>query len=652
MGHKNNHEKDWQKVLEPFISDFFLFAEDNQGHITYEDFNAIIQDEGNNLDDIYKTNIEELKAQEIDEITQILKKFKITLVEDKADIKGNNDEDDEEDYAEEDEDDLDEKIRKYHRTEGLSAKKTPLQYYLGTISSFGLFDGKDEEIKVASQIVNNSMLLWHGLIACPVILKQILDIHHKITKSQENEGKERLEKYINAFLVADDSEEQGNESDEENNKNALTDKTKEEIVKRFERLKSDYKKLNNIYKNRETTDNWQEKFNLLQLDIVEYIENISFNPEIITSMYETMSNYRAKIRNTEVEYKYIFEEHALPIDKLYYFLNQNQINKDYWNNWIQENDEYCQSVSNALKQLKRIDDRMIQIEEELGGVSPYRFKNIYKKQIDFGYKAVRKYKQIMIESNLRLVSRIALKYKNRGAAIEDLIQEGNIGLMKGVDRYDHTKGFKVSTYVTWWIRQGITRFLAENAKEIRIPVNLIDLTKKIKAEIDRYEKEHGREPSNIYLSEKFNYPLEALDNLLEVSKQPHSLENDVSDDGETTYAELIEDTNYELPEDKIMKERMRDAIIKSMETHLKERERVVLQMRYGIGIEKDYTLEEVGKVLGVTKERVRQIQEKAKQKLKEKDGAFLSIYYEDNSQKSAPNKKKRGRKPKTEKTED
>lgn len=639
-----------EEILDICLSDIYIAAQSNKGYITHNEFYEVIND-SEDLTDLQKKHIDDLTTDELKEIELFLKKNKIIFIEDdEVDVELEiDDENPDEEIVDVHEYDVDEEIRDFHKTNKVG-NNIPLRMYA---RSMGLLvkqrlETTEEEVAVASQIVNNNNLLWHGLLVCPVNLKKIINIYDNILEDQKNGGKDRIDKYVNALFSSQDEAEflieNSTDEDDSDDKKQLSNATKSKIIELIELLRIDYENLMSIYANRKNDKKWQDGFKLLQLEIVEYIEKIQFNTDVINDMVENMSNYRKSIRLIESEYKDIFVNNNLPIEKLYKFLNQD-FDETYWINWIRRKDVEFETIKLLKKQLTRLDQRMLTIQDELGGISPYRFKIIFNKQIDFGYKNVNKYKAEMIECNLRLVITIAKKYKNRGI-LDDLIQEGNIGLIKAVDRFDHTKGYKFSTYATWWIRQGITRYLADNSREIRIPVHLIDLCNKIKKATEEYEQIHNVEPTALYLSEKLNYPLEKLVDLIEVSKQPFSLENDISEDGETKYTDLIEDHHYEKPEDKIIKEKLKEMIFNSMNNCLKEREKEVLQMRFGIGMGKDYTLEEVGKVLNVTKERVRQIEVKAIQKLKEKNLANFEMFYEEQSQKSAPMKKKRGRKKK------
>ena len=660
------------EIVAPSLSDIFLVAEDNNNKINLEQFIKIIQDN----DDLnipieqkesiveYISNIEEDNDDFI-ELKKFFKKNSIGLVFEEETQVDNEDEDEVENSIYDEEYNIDDEIREFHKV-NTNTTNSPLRMYH---KDMGLLDCA-EEIKISTLIMNNLTLLWHGLIAIPANLQRIIEIRNLVLIDQSKKLRKGIDKYVDALigdeesndkimlnvknkveknkkqeLLDEDVEFDSNEDDStDDGKKKMSDETKIYIMNMINELEIDYNQLIQLYHNRKNNKKWQDEYRPLQLKIISYIEKIIFKSEVLDSMVVDMQKYRNKLKLIEREYQTIFIDNNLPIEKLHEFLNQD-IDENYWINWIRRKDNGYEKIKNLKKQLMRFDTRLLHLQQELGGVSPHKFKLIYMHQIDFGYKNMQKYKEIMIQCNLRLVISIAKKYSRKDLLI-DLIQEGNLGLMKAVDKFDPTLGYKFSTYANWWIRQSITRYLAENSKEIRIPVHLIELNNKCNTEIEKYQRIHGKKPTPLYLAKKFNKSVEKIVEIMEISKTPFSLENDVSDDGETTYIDLIEDTESKTSEEMLLAEKLKVVLSEGMGKLLNEREAMVIQMRYGLGLEKSYTLEEVGKVFEVTRERVRQIEMGALKKLKENYGDKLHDFYQENAGKNAPPKQKRGKKPK------
>ena len=669
------------EIVAPSLSDIFLVAEDNNNKINLDQFIKIIQDN----DDLnipieqkesiveYIANIEEDNDDFI-ELKKFFKKNSIGLVFEEETQVDNDLEDEDEDEVEnsiyDEEYNIDDEIREFHKV-NTNTTNSPLRMYhkdMGLLDK-QLLDGA-EEIKISTLIMNNLTLLWHGLIAIPANLQRIIEIRNLVLIDQSKKLRKGIDKYVDALigdeesndkimlnvknkveknkkqeLIDEDVEFDSNEDDStDDGKKKMSDETKIYIMNMINELEIDYNQLIQLYHNRKNNKKWQDEYRQLQLKIISYIEKIIFKSEVLDSMVSNMQKYRKKLKLIEKEYQTVFIDNNLPIEKLHEFLNQD-IDENYWINWIRRKDNGYEKIKDLKKQLMRFDTRLLHLQQELGGVSPHKFKLIYMHQIDFGYKNMQKYKEIMTQCNLRLVISIAKKYSRKDLLI-DLIQEGNLGLMKAVDKFDPTLGYKFSTYANWWIRQSITRYLAENSKEIRIPVHLIELNNKCNTEIEKYQRIHGKKPTPLYLAKKFNKSVEKIVEIMEISKTPFSLENDVSDDGETTYIDLIEDTESKTSEEMLLAEKLKVVLAEGMGKLLNEREAMVIQMRYGLGLEKSYTLEEVGKVFEVTRERVRQIEMGALKKLKENYGDKLHDFYQENAGKNAPPKQKRGKKPK------
>jgi len=281
--------------------------------------------------------------------------------------------------------------------------------------------------------------------------------------------------------------------------------------------------------------------------------------------------------------------------------------------FIKSDANWSAALANQEQEIIRCQRKLAQLESE-SGLSITQIKDI-NRRVTMGEAMARRAKKEMVEANLRLVISIAKKYTNRGLQFLDLIQEGNIGLMKAVDKFEYRRGYKFSTYATWWIRQAITRSIADQARTIRIPVHMIETINKLNRISRQMLQEMGREPSPEELAERMEMPEDKIRKVLKIAKEPISLETPIGEDEDANIGDLIEDTTIALPVDEATKSNLTDST-RNVLGSLTAREAKVLRMRFGIDMNTDHTLEEVGKQFDVTRERIRQIEAKALRKLR------------------------------------
>ena len=305
-------------------------------------------------------------------------------------------------------------------------------------------------------------------------------------------------------------------------------------------------------------------------------------------------------------------DHQISRNEFIKFYIGNEINPNL-KKFLDTNPIWKQFFSKNKDQFKNIRERLVEISHKLG-MSVTDFKKLVSR-VQKGEKESRIAKKEMVEANLRLVISIAKKYTNRGLQFLDLIQEGNIGLMKAVDKFEYRRGYKFSTYATWWIRQAITRSIADQARTIRIPVHMIETINKIVRTQRLILSEFGREATPEELAQKLRMPLDKVRKVLKISKEPVSLEKPVGDEEDSSLGDFIEDTKALAPLEQAIKSNLGEATTKILST-LTPREERVLRMRFGVGMNTDHTLEEVGLQFSVTRERIRQIEAKALRKLK------------------------------------
>ncbi len=403
---------------------------------------------------------------------------------------------------------------------------------------------------------------------------------------------------------------------------AMEAELKPKVLETFDRIATEYKKLRKLqdqHVERKLQDDslspQQEKRSRKLRDaVIQDVKSLSLNPARIESLVEQLYDINKRLIGYEGRLLRLADGYGVRRDE---FLGQYQ-GTELDASWIDRVSDlkgrgWQKFVEKERARIEEIRREIYALASETG-LDISEFRRIVK-IVQKGEREARQAKKEMVEANLRLVISIAKKYTNRGLQFLDLIQEGNIGLMKAVDKFEYRRGYKFSTYATWWIRQAITRSIADQARTIRIPVHMIETINKIVRTSRQMMHEIGREPTPEELAEKLSMPLEKVRKVLKIAKEPISLETPIGDEEDSHLGDFIEDKNAILPIDAAIQSNLRETTTRVLAS-LTPREERVLRMRFGIGMNTDHTLEEVGQQFSVTRERIRQIEAKALRKLK------------------------------------
>ncbi len=494
-----------------------------------------------------------------------------------------------------------------------SRSTDPVRMYLREMGAVPLLD-REGEVHIAKKIEAGEMEVLFALVEVPVAIEELVTVGDDLKHNRI-----KLKDVVKTIEEDDPSEDEMSQ--------------RQRVIHLLDDIRNIYRKKKRVFLKMDECARLDRRVFGIQKDIMSYKEevvcrlrDIKLEKTLIDRIIETVGDYVRQMHNcqrdlsayilstgmTQVEIKAIFDQ-----------VDRREVNPilaaDQLKMTVEELFSFKEMISGKMEILVRLQEKcshnVMDLEEVL-----WRIRR--------GSYAAQRAKQELIRSNLRLVVSIAKKYTNRGLQFLDLIQEGNIGLMKAVDKFEYQRGYKFSTYATWWIRQAITRAIADQARTIRIPVHMIETINKLIRTSRYLVQELGRDPTPEEIAERMDYPLEKVKKVLKIAKEPISLETPIGDEEDSSLGDFIEDKKAVAPAEEVVNTKLGEQIA-SVLADLTPREEQVLRKRFGIGEKSDHTLEEVGKLFNVTRERIRQIEAKALRKLRHPvRSQLLRSYYE------------------------
>jgi RNA polymerase primary sigma factor len=493
----------------------------------------------------------------------------------------------------------------------------PVRMYMREMGTVELLT-REGEIKIARRIEDGLNQAMSALARYPDTMEVILERYQEV-RDEKTKLTDLIVGYVdpnedpNAIpMPAQSQNNDDDEDDDDDDDDAVEPDTgldPEEAEERFSTIEKSFAKTMEA-----AGSDDPKKWNELLDETVKLLMEIKLLPSFVDELGNNLRDIITRIRSNERAILNICVNQAqMPRKDFINSFKQNETNLEWLSEHIASGKDYASNLEGVRDEVTRHQKRLLSIEKT-SRLTIHDIKEINRK-MSIGEAKARRAKKEMIEANLRLVISIAKKYTNRGLQFLDLIQEGNIGLMKAVDKFEYRRGYKFSTYATWWIRQAITRSIADQARTIRIPVHMIETINKLNRISRQMLQELGREPLPEELAERMDMPEDKVRKVLKISKEPISMETPIGDDEDSHLGDFIEDTNVLLPADTATNAGLSEST-REILSSLTPREAKVLRMRFGIDMNTDHTLEEVGKQFDVTRERIRQIEAKALRKLR------------------------------------
>ena len=563
----------------------------DQGFLTYEDINSMLPEDISDPD-------------QVEETIQMLMDIGIEVLESSDSANDDNSEAAPETIAD---------TRTTLTTVESEVGRTtdPVRLYMREMGTVDLLT-REGEIAIAKRIEEGARELLQACCFYPGIVDRILDEYQEVLA-----GDRRLSEVLVGFMDIEEGipppalaqkkekEEKGDSEDEE-----ASGPDPAEVKKRFSSLKRQFNKANKACARTRTSKAAIQE----QEKLAEIFQFLKLSPTQFEIIADPAREALEIIREVE---KYLFsifvKRGKMPRKEFIQEYAGNEADASWSEKISKSRKPWAKEVKENLDEIVRLQNKLSKLEKIIQ-LPISEIKDINRK-MSIGEAKIRRAKKDMVEANLRLVISIAKKYTNRGLQFLDLIQEGNIGLMKAVDKFEYRRGYKFSTYATWWIRQAITRSIADQARTIRIPVHMIETINKLNRVSRQMVQEMGREPTPEELGERMDLPEDKVRRVLKIAKEPISTETPIGDEEDTTLGDFIEDTSIDAPDIAAIEENLEGATDDILGS-LTAREAKVLRMRFGIGMNTDHTLEEVGKQFDVTRERIRQIEAKALRKLR------------------------------------